>query len=100
MYNLDSQKRLPGLLDISYVDKFKSCNIELFELRRIQSDLIVLSKILNGLIYVNIDNYLTLSMSNNWGNVCKLFTYYSSLDVTKYFLRFEYLIFGIHCLII
>ena len=32
----------------SYVDRLKSCNIELLELRRIHSDLIMLYQILNG----------------------------------------------------
>ena len=33
-------KRLPGLYDINYVDRLKSCNIELLELHRIHTDLI------------------------------------------------------------
>ena len=57
-------KRLLGLHDISYVDKLKSFSIELLELRRIHNELIMLYKMLNGLICVNIDNYLTLAMFN------------------------------------
>ena len=49
-------KPLPGLHDISYVNRLKSCNIELLEPRRIHSDLVMLYKILNGIICVNIDN--------------------------------------------
>ena len=47
-------KRLPGLHDINYVDRLKSCNIELLELHRIHrpTDLVMLYKILNGLICV------------------------------------------------
>ena len=78
-------KRLPGLYDINYVDRLKSCNTELLDLRRIHTDLIMLYKILNGLIYENMDNCLTLSMSNNRGNVCKLVKQYSRLDTRKYF---------------
>ena len=78
-------KRLPGLHDINYVDRLKSCNIELLELRRIYTDLIMLYKILNGLIYVNMNNCLTLSTSNTRGNVCKLVKHYSRLDTRKYF---------------
>ena len=52
---------MPGLHDINYVDRLKSCNVELLELRRIPTDLIMLYKTLNGLICVNIDNFLTLS---------------------------------------
>ena len=78
-------KRLPGLHDINYVDRLKSCNIELLELRRIHTDSIMLHKILNGLSYVNIDNCLTLSMSNTRGNVYKLVKHYSRLDIRKHF---------------
>ena len=45
----------------------------------------MLYKILNDLIYVNMDNCLTLSMSNTRGNVYKLVKYYSRLDTRKYF---------------
>ena len=86
MNNADSlYKRLPGLHDISYVDRLKSFNIELLELRRIHTNLITLYKILNILICVDIDNCLTLSMSNTRGNVCKLVKHYSRLDIRKYF---------------
>ena len=68
MYNRFT-KRLLGLHDISYVDRLKSCNIELLELHKIHTDLLMLSKILNGLICVNIDNCLTLSMSNTRGTL-------------------------------
>ena len=44
----------------------------------------MLNKILHGLIYVNMDNCLTLSMSNTRGNVCKLVKHYSRLDTRKY----------------
>ena len=93
-------KRLPGLHDISYVNRMKSCSIELLELRRIHTDLVMLYEILNGLICVNIDNCLTLSMSNTRGNVCKLVKHYSRLDTRKYFLHLELLKFAIHFLMI
>ena len=69
-------KRLLGL-HISYVDRLKSFNIKVLVLRRIHTDMIMLYKILNGLICVNIDNCLTLSMSNTRGNVCIIVKYYS-----------------------
>ena len=85
IYNIDSLNDLPVLHAINYVDRLKSFYIELLELRRIHTDLITLHKILNGLLCVNIDNSLTLSMSNIRGNVCKLVKYYSRLDSRKYF---------------
>ena len=63
-------KRLPGLHDINYVNRLKFCNIELLELRRIHTDLVMLYKILNGLICVKMDYCLTLSMSNTIGAMC------------------------------
>ena len=73
-------KRLFGLHDISYVD---------WLMRKIHTDLIMLYKILNDLICVNIDNCLTLSMSNTRGNVCVnlIVKYYSRIDIRKYFLH-------------
>ena len=52
-------KRLPGLHDISYLDRLKSCNLELLELRRNHTDLITLYKIFNGLFCVKFDKCLT-----------------------------------------
>ena len=47
--------------------------------------ILLLYKILNGIICVNIDNCLTLSISNTRGNVCKFVKHYSRLDIRKYF---------------
>ena len=76
---------MPSLHDISYVNRLISRNIELLELHRIHINLVMLYKILNGLICENIDNCLTLSMSNTRGNVCQLIKHYSRLDTRKYF---------------
>ena len=86
MYNVDSLNDCL-VYQINYVDRLKSRNIELLELRRIHTDLIILYKILNSLICVNIDNCLTLSMSITIGrgNVCKLAKHYARLDIRKYF---------------
>ena len=98
MYNVQRRftKLLPGLHDISYVDRLISYKIELLELRRIQTDLIMLYTILNGSICVNIDNCLTLSMSNTRDNVSKLDKHYSRLGIRKYFLLLKYFTFGTH----
>ena len=48
-------KRLYGMHNICYVDRFKLCNLELLELRRMHADLIMLYKILNESIYINLD---------------------------------------------
>ena len=54
-------KRLYGMHDICYVDRLKLCNLELLELRRMHADLIMLYKILNGHICINLDNCICLS---------------------------------------
>ena len=86
MYNIYSPNDcLVYMILVILIDESKSCNTELLGLRRIHIDLIMLHKILNGLICVNIDICLTFSLSNNWGNVCKLVKNYSKLDIRKYF---------------
>ena len=50
--------------NICYVDKLKLCNLELLELRRMHADIIMLHKILNGHICINLDNCICLSSRN------------------------------------
>ena len=49
-------KRLYGMHNICNVDRLKLCNLEFLELRRMHTDLIMLYKILNGRICINLDN--------------------------------------------
>ena len=54
-------KRLYGMNDISYFHRLELCNLELSELRHLHADLIMINKILNGVICVNLENYISLS---------------------------------------
>ena len=54
-------KRLYGMHNTCYVDRFKLCNLELLELRRMHADIIMLYKIFNGRICINLDNCVCLS---------------------------------------
>ena len=51
--------------NICYVDRLKLCNLELLELRRMHADLIMLYKILNGRICINLDNCICLSLGEH-----------------------------------
>ena len=80
-------KRLYGMHNICYVDRLKLCNLELLELRRVHADLIMLYKILNGHICINLDNCICLSSGEHStrGNRLKLHKFFAKLDIRKYF---------------
>ena len=73
--------------NICYVDRLKLCNLELLELRRMHADLIMLYKILNGRICINLDNCICLSSGEHStrGNRLKLHKFFVKLDIKKYF---------------
>ncbi len=59
--------------DITYSHRLELCNLELLELRHLHADLIVMYKILNGVICLNLENCISLStMQHNRGNTSKL----------------------------
>ena len=80
-------KRLYGMHNICYVDRLKLCNLELLELRRMHADIIMLYKILNGHICINLDNCICLSSGEHStrGNRLKLHKFFANLDIRKYF---------------
>ena len=80
-------KRLYGMHNICYVDRLKLCNLELLELCRMHADLIILYKILNGHICINLDNCICLSSSElpTRGNRLKLHKFFAKLNIRKYF---------------
>ena len=80
-------KRLCDMNDISFSNRLKLCNLELLELLRLHADLIMIYKILNGVICVNLDNYISLSaMHQTRGNTFKLYKYRAKLDIRNFFL--------------
>ena len=73
--------------NICFVGRLKLCNLELLELRHMQADLIMLCKILNGRICINLDNCICLSSGphSTWRNRLKLPKFFAKLDIRKYF---------------
>ena len=90
MYSDASQKRLPGLFNKSYMDRLKICKLELLETRRICSDVALMYKILNGYVYLELNDRACISHSvNTKGNYCKLSKFGARLDMRKYFFAYR-----------
>ena len=79
-------KRLPGLHDIKYNDRLRICKLETLELRRLHTDLIMVYKIVNNLMTINLNG--SVKLFNNVGtrgNTYKLTKNYARLDIRKFF---------------
>ena len=55
-----------------YQDRLKLCNLGLLETRRLHADLILMYKIINGTIHVDLHNCVSISYSTTRGNNYKL----------------------------
>ena len=75
-------------------DRLKLCNLESLETRRLHADLILMYKIINNTIHVDLHNCVSISYSITRGNKYKLNKYHAKLDIRKYFLPLELLMFG------
>ena len=82
-------KKLPGLQNICYQDRLKLCNLEPLETRRLHADLILMHKIINGAIHVDLHNFVALSHSITRGNNYKLTKFRAKLDIRKYYFAFR-----------
>ena len=58
------------------------------------ADLILMYKIINGTIHVDLHNYISISYSATRGNTYKLTIYHDKLDIRKHFMPLELLMFG------
>ena len=79
-------KRLPGLHDIKYNDRLRIYKLETLELRRLHTDLIMVYKIVNNLMTINLNG--SVKLFNNVGtrgNTYKLTKNYARLDIRKFF---------------
>ena len=56
-------KKLPGLRNMCYQDRLKLCNLEPLETHCLHADLILMYKIINGTIHVDIHNCVSISYS-------------------------------------
>ena len=82
-------KKLPGLQSMCYQDRLKLCHLEPLETRHLHADLILMYKIINGTIHVDLRNCVSISYSTSRGNKYKLTKYHAKLDIRKYFLAFR-----------
>ena len=57
------QKKLPRLRNTCYQDRLKLCNLEPLEIRHLHADLILMYKIINGTIHVDLRNCVSISYS-------------------------------------
>ena len=79
-------KRLYGMNVIRYSHRLELCNLEELELRGLHADNIMIYKILNGVICVNLENYISLStMLYTRGNNLKLYKYRAKLNIGKFY---------------
>ena len=80
-------KKLCGMNDISYSHRLELCNLEVLELRRLHIDLIMMYKILNGVICVNLKKCISMSTIHSIrGNAFELYKYRAKLDIRNFFL--------------
>ena len=82
-------KKLPGLQNKCYQDRLKLCNLESLETSRLHADLILMYKIINSTIHVDLHNCVSVSYSITRGNKYKLNKYHAKLDIRKYFFAFR-----------
>ena len=80
---------MPGLQNKFYQDRLKLCNLESLETRRLHADLILMYKIINSTIHVDLHNCVSVSYSITRGNKYKLNKYHAKLDIRKHFFAFR-----------
>ena len=74
-------KKLPGLQNKCYQDRLKLCNLESLETCRLHADLILMYKIINSTIHVDLHYRVSISYSTTRGNKYKLNKYHAKLDI-------------------
>ena len=82
-------KKLLGLRNICYLNGIKLCNLEPLKTRHLHADLILVYKIINGTIHVDLHNCISISYSTTRGKKHKLTKYHAKLDIQKYFFAFR-----------
>ena len=80
---------MPGLRNICYQDRLKLCNLEPFETHRLHAHLILMYKIINGTIHVELHKSVSIFYSTTKSNKYKLTKYHAKLDIRKYFFAFK-----------
>ena len=82
--------------DIKYNDRLRICKLETLELRRLHTDLIMVYKIVNNLMTINLNG--SVKLFNNVGtrgNTYKLTKIYARLDIRKFSFVIKLMTYGI-----
>ena len=91
-------RRLPGFLELPYVERLKILGIQTLEHRRLLADLLLCFKIIHGLIVLNFDDFFKFSPNSALrGHPFKLTVPISRCNRSKYFSRPGSFRFGIAC---
>ena len=69
---------------MSYTQRLAELEIESLEQRRIFNDLVLMFKMVNGLVDVDISNFFAFNNNNTKGHRFKLSVQFSRLDCRKY----------------
>ena len=77
-------KTLGGLRNMSYTQRLAELEIESLEQRRIFNDLVLMFKMVNGLVDVDISHFFAFNNNNTRGHRFKLSVQFSRLDCRKY----------------
>ena len=84
MYKKKITKKLSGLRNMCYQYGLKLCNLEPLETRRLHADLILMYKIINGTIHIDLHNCVSISYSTTRGNKYKSTKYHAKIDMRKF----------------
>ena len=78
-------KFLPGLQNLSYIQRLTALNLETLEVRRIIFDLILMFKIVRGLVDINPNDFFQFNESSTRGHCYKIRVQFSRINSRKYF---------------
>ena len=78
-------KFLPGLFNISYLERLVILGIDSLEARRVKADLVFLYKMVYGLVRLDVGNFFTFNAMSTRGHSLKINMQYSRLNYRKYF---------------
>ena len=78
-------KGLPGLRNMTYMERLNATKLDSLEVRRIHFDLILLFKIVHNLVDIPFDHYFSFNNNNTRGHAYKLNVNYCRTMKRKYF---------------
>ena len=75
-------KRIGGLYHKSYAERLVACGLETLELRRLKRDLVLVYKIVNNLVMLNVDDFFDFAVDRGLkGNSKKLYPKFARVNV-------------------